>query len=544
MTRSIHPELIGDLVELVCQKQTQPSTLVPRIVSNFFEFKTNKDNAVLHPITEDEYKFLLDLCTNDNRLTLTGWIYSMREVQRRFDIPSLSCETETQTVEYTQTIVENNPTPAAPESIPSPEVLATTVTVEEVETVIAPVVVDTVTTTISTTTTKDFDAVESTINNAPPQPEPIPEISHVKYVHHDDDLYFDKEKLALILDNLKGQQDKKPLSEKQKLKYRQIIEKYIDEDGGISFSTTFQLLIESVLDERVPMKERLVHFRQIISVLSAFLTTLRTCDLQQFSVAKKLPIWNSIYFARSLNKLEGQEGLDLDKPLIVDTHFTWNDIVCAVDEITNVALNELRNGGTMDLTFLESVIRMRLYVFDNPPRKDEYRLLMMHKPAADDKNCNWFDSEHSNIVLNVYNTSVIGNHIFPLTEETATLLNELKSNDRKLVFTREDRDESDSTPLTELEWEQAVIQDFHDNVVKEIVGHQIITPRLLRSLYLSDPDIVERLNSEPHFRLQTIKAMGHTLQEHISLWSPEEIPSKKREAEDNEDEPSPKRTAL
>ena len=492
MTRSIHPELIGDLVELVCQKQTQPSTLVPRIVSNFFEFKTNKDNAVLHPITEDEYKFLLDLCTNDNRHTLTGWIYFMRETQRRFDTPSSSRETETQTVEYTQTIVENNPTPAAPESIPSPEVLSTTVAIEEV---VVPPVVDTTTSsttsTTSTTSTEDSDAVESTINNAL-QPEPIPEISHVKYVHHDDDLYFDKEKLALILDNLKGQ-DKKPLTEKQKLKYRQIIEKYIDEDGGLSFSTTFQLLIESVLDERVPIKDRLVHFRQIISVFSTFLTTLRTCDLQQFSVAKKLPIWNSIYFARSLNKLEGQEGLDLDKPLMVDTHVTWNDIVCAVDEITNVALNELRNGGTMDLTFLESVIRMRLYVFDNPPRKDEYRLLMMHKPAADDKNCNWFDSEHSNIVLNVYNTSVIGNHIFPLTEETATLLNELKSNDRKLVFTREDRDESDSTPLTELEWEQAVIQDFHDNVVKEIVGHQIITPRLLRSLYLSDPDIVRKV---------------------------------------------------
>src|SRR4029079_1557261 len=112
-----------------------------------------------------------------------------------------------------------------------------------------------------------------------------------------------------------------------------------------------------------------------------------------------------------------------------NVQITWKDVMFAVQKVTERAF-EMKNTSIVDVNFLESAVRMRLYVFDSPPRKDEYRLLMKHKPSEDDEDderkCNWYDIDYSNIVLNVFELSSLGKHVIHLTKETSLLLNELK----------------------------------------------------------------------------------------------------------------------
>jgi hypothetical protein len=523
MARLLDTRYLGDFIELVARNETKPSTLASRIVNNFLEFEARKNDCVsrdgtdkehkghqkdlfLYDVTNEEYEFLLQLFCEKQHTVLIGWIYSLRAIQRNMCRDRESAN---------NSICQNKKT------LQQEETDMTLVNMLETDK--------------NTQNMKNHGELfitsnEQSIMEDKKQKEQNTENLHVEKSNSNlnttnenkcnsttkKDIYLDKDKLVYILDNKKHQ-----LSDEQKTKFKHLIKRYLDEKGGLSISNVFRSLVKTVLlHQNQPLNERFTQFHRIVSSISHFLTILKICDPEYFLRIAKRSICRTLLFTRSLAKIELQTGMELDIANNYNYRFSWKDVMFAVEEVTKVALDTLKNG-SVDVSFVESVIRMRLYVIDNPPRKNEYRTLQMHKPSntLDEKSCNWFDSEHLKIILNVYDTlpQIYGTYTFKPTESTILLLNEIKSNDRKLVFTRQDRDEDDATPLTDLEWNQAIISDFQHPIIRELLGNPIITPQSLRYLYLTELDTIEQMELEPFFRFDTIKAMGHTLQEHVTI---------------------------
>jgi len=200
---------------------------------------------------------------------------------------------------------------------------------------------------------------------------------------------------------------------------------------------------------------------------------------------------------------------------------SWKRLRHLVHERTLPLLEHLKanNPELIDTDELMAVVRARLYVMEDAPRKTEYRLLVPVKSSLTE---NTYDP-NGIIRLGVYPMSAAyGTFQFQPHRATMELLDELEARQHHegLDFILSPKKE----PLSEAEWESIIRQDF-----LRIAGVALDT-LALRILFLRDAKT--KIGTCPIKRMKIIRSMGHTISEHVDFVITKSEQTVKRKCED------------
>ena len=518
---------------LVCS-HSPPSSLTERFISNH-HIVLNKSNATLHPISNEEFLFLLDLFKKNNEPALAGWTLFIKSALEENSSTSISPPSKESVVEAN--VLEN------PHVVRSCHVTAPSVTIQ----------------TLPEAVKKD---VREDIETSEHMNVSTESVGYEKVASEDGSLTVEIGDSENMMDlcrdpnDLLKEKDFEISSGYSQMEQEQDSEEKDEEPGQIPHFRITQDLVETIIDglENVPdakkcnfksgLKKFYVDGFFDMKTSLRLLLKLGTAEKNRHNYEQLLQIFTVIPKSHALDQcgfaqkdlerlittlkwaLESSRKGDLvkDKDIYSEVQkVSWEELCKAVDDFSGNLLEQLD-----DSTFshkvltrdIQSAVRMRLYTFVlNPPRKDEYRYLLSYGDKLEEP-CNYFYSKHARIYLQKFDmVEAYGEAVVELDNITAILLDYLRRRQKENGFRYLFASKKDA-PVSKISWEEMCMEDF-----KRITGHALDSTAV-RTLFLNSADTVSF--EDPYKRIETIVKMGHCLREHYNLCQVASVGTKRK----------------